>query len=225
MKRIFILPVTLFCALACSSQVKLQAFAGPLTSSAFYTVKGCKQPTDYKLGFQLGAGCKIPFDNRLWFTPAISYKLLGYKVSFNQPSFPPDLLATDNNTSLNDVDVEVLLQFDFGKGQGRFDFGKSKGHFFLKAGPAFSFILTGKESYNLQTGDHVDRSMTFSVLNSYNRYNTAVVIQPGYETSNGFIISANYTQYLFSMNNEDQGPTIKNYMFGLTVGKLFGGKK
>jgi hypothetical protein len=216
MKRILILPVTLFCVLACFSQVKLEAFAGPLTSSAFYSVKGCKQPTDYKWGVQLGAGCKIPFDNRLWFTPALSYKLLGYKVAFNTPSFPPDLLAMDNNTTLNDIDVEVLLQFDF---------GKSQSHFFLKAGPAFSFILTGKESYNLQTGDHVDRSMTFSVLNSYNRYNTAVVIQPGYETSSGFIVSANYAQYLFSMNNEDEGPTIRNYMFGLTLGKIFGGKK
>jgi len=215
MKAIFLFPAILFCVLTCHAQVEMEVFAGPLVSSATYHIKGNEQPTDSKFGFQAGGGCRIPFENRLSFTPDISYRLLGYKVVFNTPSFPPDLLAEDNNTTMHDIDLDLLLQFDV---------GKKANHFLIKAGPAFSLIVAGKERYNLQTGEHVERSMTFSVLNSYSRYNAAVVIQPGFITSSGFMICVNYIQYFFSMNNEDQGPSIRNHAFGLTVGKSFGKK-
>ena len=212
MKGFFIFSVTLLCVLTSSAQVKIGVFAGPATSSASYSVKGNSQPTDHKYGLQLGVGCKIPFENHLSFSPDLAYRLLGYKVTFNTPSFPPDLLATDNNTSMHEIDIDVLLQLDF---------GKNPSHFFVKAGPSFGAILAGNESYNLQTGEHVDRSMTFSVLNSYSRYNAAVVVESGYESSGGFMVYANYVQYFFSMNNEDEGPSIRNHLFGLTFGKSF----
>ncbi|MFI5187108.1 MAG: porin family protein [Chitinophagales bacterium] len=216
MKGILIFSVTLFCTLTSKAQVDLEIFAGPHASSASYSVKGKNQSTDYKFGFQIGGGVKIPFENKLSFVPDLSYKLMGYKVNFNTPSFPPDLLAKDNNTSFHEIDLDVLLQFDL---------GKNPGHFFLKAGPDFSFILAGNEKFNLLTGKQVDRSMKFSVLNSYGRYDASVVIQFGYETSEGFFVYANYVQHLISMNNEDQGPSIRNYLAGITFGKILKPKK
>jgi hypothetical protein len=215
MKGIFIFPVTLFFALTSNAQVQFEIFAGPHASSATYEVKNRNQSTDYKFGFGIGGGVKIPFENKLSFTPDLSYKLMGYKVVFNTPSFPPDLLAKDNNTSFHDIDVELLLQLDL---------GKNPNHFFLKLGPAFSFILSGKENFNLQTGQQVDRSMEFSVINGYGRYNVAAVVQFGYETSGGFIVYANYVQHLMSMDNEDNGPSIRNHLAGLTFGKSFNHK-
>ena len=112
MKGFLIFSVILF-TLTSHAQLKLQIFAGPNLSTADYSVKGTKQSTDYKFGFHLGAGYKIPFDNKLSFSPAVSYKMMGYKVVFNTPSFPPDLLAKDNNTTLHEVALNVLLQYDF----------------------------------------------------------------------------------------------------------------
>jgi Outer membrane protein beta-barrel domain len=215
MKGIIIFSVTL-CVLTSHAQVRFEIFAGPHVSTAEYSVKGTQQSTDYKFGFHIGAGYKIPFENKLSFDPAISYKMMGYKVVFNTPSFPPDLLAKDNNTSFHEIVLDVLLQYDF---------SNKPGHFFIKAGPAFSFILTGKEKFNLQTGGQVDRNMKFSVINSYGRYDAAAVVQFGYETSGGFIVYADYDQYLFSMDNEDQGPTIRNHLIGISFGKLLRSKK
>jgi hypothetical protein len=212
MKKICIFSIALFFSFSAYAQVELGIFAGPHASSATYSAKGAKQSTDFKYGFHIGAECKIPFENQLDFVPAISYKMMGYKVVFNQPSFPPDLLAEDNNARFHQVDVDVLLQYNF---------SKKANHLFLKAGPSFNFILFGKENFNLATGEYISHNMKFSTTNGYGRYEVSVDAQFGFETSGGLTISAHYVQGLISMNNEDDGPTIRNYLFGITVGKFF----
>jgi hypothetical protein len=216
MKKFIILSVALFFSLTCFTQVELGIFAGPHASSATYSVKGEKQSTDFKYGFHIGVECKIPFENQLDFVPAISYKMMGYKVVFTRPSFPPDLLAKDNNTTFHQVDVDVLLQYNF---------SKKPNHLFLKAGPSFNFILFGKEDFNLATGESVNRNMKFSTTNSYGRYEVSAVTQFGFEGASGFTIAAHYVQGLFNMNNEEQGPFIRNYLFGITFGKYFKSRK
>jgi len=216
MKKITIFSVTLFWSLVSAAQVELGVFAGPHASSAIYAIKNAKQSTDFKFGFHAGVDCKIPFEDKLTFVPALSYRMMGYKVVFDRPSFPPDLLAKNNDTRFHEVDIDLLLQYDFGK----------KGdHFFLRAGPSFDFILSGTENYDLMTGESVDRKMKFSVLNNYGRYNVAIVAQFGYETSSGFTVHGDYYQQLFSMSNEEEGPSIRNRMVGVTFGKFLKARK
>jgi hypothetical protein len=212
MKKIIIFFVVLFFSLSGFAQVELGIFAGPHASSARYTVKNVKQSTDFKYGFHIGAECKIPFENQLDFVPAISYKMMGYKVVFNRPSFPPDLLAKDNNTRFHQVDVDLLLQYDF---------SKKPNHFILRAGPSFNFILSGKEDFNLATGEQVSRSMKLSTIKGYGRYEASVTAQFGFETHNGFTIYGRYLHGLISINNEEDGPSIRNRLIGITIGKFF----
>ncbi|HEV8283425.1 MAG TPA: porin family protein [Chitinophagaceae bacterium] len=216
MKKIAVFSVTLLSCIIAAAQVELGIFAGPHTSSTHYSIEGVKQSTDFKWGFHIGADCKIPFENKLFFVPAISYKLMGYKVKFDQPSFPPDLLAKDNNTSFHEMDIDLLLQYDF---------GKAANHLFLRLGPSFDFILFGKEEFNLETGEHVSQDMKFSVTRYYGRYIASVVGQFGFETSKGFNIYVHCVQQLISMNNEDKGPSIRNRVVGITFGKFLRSKK
>jgi hypothetical protein len=216
MKRILIFFAAIFCCNAIFSQVQFEIFAGPHISATSYSIKSTTQPTDSKVGFHLGAGYKIPFEGILFFSPSISYAMRGYKVQFNQPSYPPDLLAIDNNTTFHEIDVDPFLQFDL---------SKKANHLFIKAGPSFNFILSGKENYNLATGESIERSMKFSTTNNYGRYNVSLVGQFGYETSKGLIIYAYYLRGTMSMNNQEQGPSIYNSMYGITLGKFLGSKK
>ena len=216
MKKITIFSVALLWSLISAAQVELGVFAGPHASSAVYAIKNAKQSTDFKFGFHAGVDCKIPFENKLTFVPALSYKMMGYKVVFDRPSFPPDLLAKDDDTRFHEIDIDLLLQYDF---------GKKPDHFFLRSGPSFNFILFGKENYNLMTGESVERNMKFSVLNSYGRYNVGIVAQFGFETSTGFTIHGDYVQQMFTMSNEDEGPSIRNRLVGVTFGKFLKAKK
>lgn len=216
MKKSIIFFVTLSLCIATYAQTEFGIFAGLHASSAIYEVKNVKQPTDFKYGFHMGVDYKIPFENNLTFVPALSYKMMGYKVRFNRPSFPPDLLAKDNDTRFHEVDLDLLLQYDL---------TKKSNNFFLRAGPSFGFILAGKENFSLTTGEEVDRDMKFSVLRGYGRYGAAVVVQLGLETSSGFTIYGHYVQHLISMSNEDEGPSIRNRLVGITFGKFLKSKK
>src|SRR5690349_17180609 len=112
--------IIFFTAISCcntifSQQVQFEIFGGAHISSTDYSISAVNQPTDTKAGFHLGAAYKIPFEGILFFSPAISYAMRGYKVQFNQPSYPPDLLAIDNNTTFHEIDIAPLLQFDLSK--------------------------------------------------------------------------------------------------------------
>jgi hypothetical protein len=217
MKRIIILFAIMFGSIAgYCQQPEFQIFGGPHIAATDYSISSTKQPATSKIGFHLGAGYKIPFDGILFFSPSISYAMRGYKVEFNKPSYPPDLLATNNNTTFHEIDVNILLQFDL---------SKKPSHLFFKFGPSFNFILSGKEKFDLSTGESVNRAMKFSTTNSYGRYNASLTAHFGYETSGGLSISGNFLYGMISMNNEEQGPSIYNYMYGLTIGKYLRKKK
>jgi len=217
MKKVIIFFAAIFWATGGFSQaVQFGIFAGSHISSTTYSIKAIGQPTDSKIGFHFGAGYKIPFEGILFFSPSISYAMRGYKVQFNQPSYPPDLLAIDNNVTFHEIDVDPLLQFDL---------SKKANHLFFKAGPSFNFILWGNEKYNLATGESVDHAMKFSTTNWYGRYNASLVGQFGYETAKGLMIYAYYLHGMISMNNEEQGPSIYNSMYGFTIGTFLKSKK
>src|SRR5215218_11443598 len=114
----YIARTIVFCLLILSyqfsfSQVRLGVFGGPQMTTAKYKIDEEKQPTDFKPGFQLGASLKVPFDNQLYFAPALYYSMKGYKVTFKSPAFPPSELAINNETTLHTIELAPLLHFDF----------------------------------------------------------------------------------------------------------------
>lgn len=215
MKFLLLCSATFLIQLSASTQAQFNIFAGPQASSASYTIKGVKQDTKMKYGFQAGVGAKVPFENKLFFSPAVFYSMKGYKVNFTQFVFPPDADAADNNTTLHTFEMAFLLQYDF---------SNEPGHVFIKAGPSIDFQLFGKEKFNSRTGAAaVSRNMKFS-YGDYGRFSANALLQLGYETSGGFIIAAQYTHGLASINNADFGPQIKHRVFGLSIGKFLNRK-
>ncbi|OSZ77489.1 hypothetical protein CAP36_13990 [Chitinophagaceae bacterium IBVUCB2] len=216
MKLLLLCFVTLLMTLCANSQVQFNIFAGPQVSTANYSVQGVKQDTKMKYGFQAGVGAKVVFEEKLSFSPAVFYSMKGYKVNFTQFVLPPSLDAADNNTTIHTFEMAFLLQYDF---------SNEPGHVFIKAGPGLDFQLFGKETFNSRTGGAtVSRNMKFS-YGDYGRYSANAHLQLGYETSGGFIIAAQYTHGLASINNADYGPQIKHRVFGLSIGKFLNRKK
>ena len=210
---LFVLSVFTF--ICYSQQPKFGVFAGPQATSVKYKINGIKQPAEYKYGFQAGVGMKVPFESNLYFSPAAFYSLKGYKVKFNQPAYPPDLLATDNNTTIHTFELAFLLQYDI---------GNQPGHFFIKAGPSLDFQLKGNEKFNVSSGGSVNRSMVYS-FGEYGHYSASLLMQLGFETRGGFTIFGQYSHGLASINNADGGPQIKHRVYGISIGKYFNNKK
>lgn len=216
MKKIYFLSVTIFLSLVSSSQVEVGLFAGPQATGARYTILNQKQKNEIKYGFQAGVGLKVPFENKLFFSPAAFYSLKGYKVTLTQFVYPPDTNAKDNNTTIHTFELAALLQYDLSSGPG---------HVFIKAGPSLDFHLSGKETYNLKAGGSVSRSMTYSADGDYGHFSANMLMQIGYETGNGFMIFTQYTHGMASTNNSDGGPKIRHRAYGISIGKYLNRKK
>lgn len=211
MKSLLLSFATLLVTLTSDAQIQFNVFAGPQASFANYKVEGVKQNTKMKYGFHAGVGAKVAFEEKLSFAPSMFYSMKGYNVTFSRFSFPPDVDAADNNTTLHTVEMAFLLQYDF---------SNEAGHVFIKAGPGLDFQLFGKESFNSRTtSNSTSRTMKFG-YGDYGRYSANAHIQIGHETNNGFIITAHYTHGLASINNADFGPQIKHRVFGLSIGKF-----
>lgn len=206
MNRIYLVVILLISSV-CYGQVQHGFFAGPQVTNVQYKVKGSKQETDFKTGFQAGWQMKVPFENRLNFAPSVSYNMRGYDVKFDTRTLLPDSAALDNNTRFHSVELSFLLQHDF---------TLEPGHFFFRIGPSLDFVLTGKESFNTDNGQ-VNRKMKFS-FSDYGRYLANAVFQLGFESASGFYFYGHYNYSMTTMNNADRGPSIGNRAAGITIG-------
>ncbi|MBE2230107.1 MAG: PorT family protein [Chitinophagaceae bacterium] len=197
------------------SQNQVGIFAGPQMSSAVYKIGKQQQETSFKYGFHAGVLMKVPFEGIVSFAPSISYSLIGYDVDFDRPSSLPDPDAIDNSTRFHSVSLAPLLQFDLGRGPS---------HVFIKAGPSFDFMLKGKESFQLSGGSQVDRNVKFGNYD-YGYVTANLIGQLGFEKTQGFYISLNYSYSPANLSNRDGGPTINNQILGFSLGWYLKRKK
>lgn len=215
MKNVIFTALLAVSVLAVSAQSRFGLFGGPQLTSSKYIINGIKQDNTPKYGFQLGASFKVPFENKLYFSPAAFYSLKGYDVKFNQRAFPPDSLAIDNYTSIHTFELAALLQYDF---------SDRPGHFFIKFGPSIDCQLSGKEKFNRSNRTAGNQDMIFS-FTRYGRFGANILLQMGYETKEGLAFFAHYTHGIGSINNADHGPGIWHRALGISIGKYFGKKK
>ena len=197
------------------SQPSWNIFGGPQITGVHYTIGGSKQDMSFKPGFQIGLGCKVPFENQLSFSPVIFYSLKGYKVKLNTFIFPPDSTAVDNNTTIHTIEVGGLLQFDF---------SMRPNHFYIKAGPSLDFQIFGNEKYKKISGETIDHKMSYG-YGEYGRYAASLITQFGYASKQGLFLFVQYTHGFTNLSNADIGPQIQHRAYGLSVGKFFGSKK
>ena len=188
-------------------------FGGPQITSAKFKINGDELSKDYVAGLQLGLNMKVPFENNLYFSPALYYSHKGYKIRFNQPSLQPSLLAKETRTSIHTIELAPLLQYDF---------SKKPSHFFIRIGPAIDFAFFGWERYTQHDGKKVSEQMKFSTEHYYGPFTAQGVLHFGYESANGITVFAQFAEGMGSMSNTDGGPTIKHRVAGLSLGWYFG---
>ena len=210
-RKLFLLSIILTKGIFTTAQTRFSFFAGPQATTVHYVVRGSEQSTDFKFGFQAGAGAKIEFDNRLYFSPAIYYSLKGYRVVLKQSAYPPGLHAINNNTTVHTLEAAFLLQYDF---------SSRPSHFFFKAGPSLDFQLSGREKFDLDDGSKINRKMKYGFAD-YGRYAAAGILQVGYETAGNYIFYVHYGHGLSNLNNADEGPSVFYRVLGISIGKYF----
>ena len=204
----FFLCLAAFCSQHTFSQNLFGIFAGPQITTAKYKISDKKQSVGFQPGIQLGATLKVPFENNLYFAPAVYYSKKGYKVNFDRPAFPPDPSAINNETVLHTMEILPMLHYDF---------RKNPSHFFVKIGPAIDIAFSGREKFETKDGKQVEQAIKFS-FTDYGRFTAQAIIHFGYQWEKGLFVFAHYGEGLGSLNNADHGPRIKHRIAGLSFG-------
>jgi hypothetical protein len=212
MKKIFTLSVCLCSVLFSFGQIKYGFFAGPQKTVARYLVRDELQETSWKNGLQGGVMLKVPFENQLYFSPAIYYSSKGYRVSLKDSVYPPGEDVVGNDVRVHAIEIAPLLNIDLSKDQN---------HLFVRFGPSVDVAIGGREHMFLNDGKEVEQSMKFANT-AYCRFTTAANVQFGFESQSGLFVYAHYAHGLGSMNNADLGPIIRHRLFGISVGAFFG---
>lgn len=214
--RFCIILCIIFLSFKSDAQVQFALFGGIQATSARYEVRDIKQPTKFKFGTMGGVAAKVEFDNQLYFFPSIFYSLKGYKVTLNDPAFPPTEFAKNNNLWVHTIEVAPLLHYDF---------NKKPAHLFVRFGPSVDYGYYGHEIFDTvgASGEkgHVYRQMVFA-FTEYGHFTAQANLHFGYETGKGLMMFAFYQRGFGSMNNHDGGPKIFHRILGLSVGWLFG---
>jgi hypothetical protein len=195
----------------CAQTTTYGIFAGVQATSANYKVREKAQETGYKYGPLGGLAIKIPFENRLTFTPSFYYNRKGYSVILMDTASPPGVDAIANETSLHTIDIAPLFTIALS--------GKPS-HCYIEFGPVVDAVISGKERVTKLDRSKVDRPMKFS-FTDYGRITASMIGRFGYESGSGFFVAAQYAHGLGSLNNADYGPQIKHRIFGIMIGKFF----
>src|SRR5438105_1378229 len=137
--RISFVFLVIFSSIVGRAQLRFALFGGPQMTTARYLVSRVEQPTQFKFGAMAGAGAKVAFENNIYFFPAVYYSLKGYKVTLNNPSYPPTELAKNNNTTIHTIEFAPLIHIDL---------SKNPSHLFIRLGPSVDFAFYGTEKFD-----------------------------------------------------------------------------
>lgn len=208
------LPAVFSCFFLCTKPGTVQLVCRPASHHRQLYRAGGKTKNNQQIWRHNWTGLKVPFENRLYFAPSAFYSMKGYKAAYTHFAYPPDTLATDNNTTFHTFETAFLLQYDF---------SSQPNHFLVKFGPSLDFHLFGKEKFNTATG-LVSRNTPFG-FDKYGHYSANFLLNFGYEMKSGFFILGQYTHGIASINNADGGPRIRHRAFGIAIGKYLGRNK
>ncbi|MDB5196542.1 MAG: hypothetical protein JWP88_913 [Flaviaesturariibacter sp.] len=202
----------IFCFIS-HSQNSYALFGGPQATSAKYEVRGNKQETGQKLGGQLGIMGKFPVEGGLYFAPSFNYSHKGYKVNFSERDTLPGIDVVKNNVAIHTMEISPLFHINL---------SNKPSHFFIQFGPSIDVAVKGIERMTLVDGSTRDQNMPFKST-AYGRITSSAIGRLGIETAQGLLVFAQYTHGLGSLNNADNGPTIRHRIFGISIGKYLRG--
>lgn len=190
-----------------SSQIHWAIKAGAQMSGAGYKRDGSHISTDNIGGFNAGILAKIYFDDKVAFVSGLGYSSRGYKV----PTLPGDTVKTYR---LNYADLPVMIQIDLGRKRGE--------GMYCKFGPSIGIGISGKENYTSANGMEVRNKAILSLTgNHFGLFDAAANAAIGCTFSNKFFAELNYAYGIGNINNDPNGPNIKNRVASLSIGWFF----
>ena len=162
-------------------------------------------------GGYAGFMMKVPFDNRLHFTPQIDINYRGMKT---------DTLPKSQWSKVTEFQVRImpLLQIDFKRPK------EKTNTMFVQFGPSLGFGMIGNQTKEDNAGTPTSGKLKYG-FSDYGMFDASWHAGIGYETTGGLRLLVDYAYGLSNMINTDGGPKLKYHAFSAGIGYWFGKNK
>lgn len=162
-------------------------------------------------GGYIGAMMKIPFENRLHFSPQIDINYRGMQT---------DSLPKNTYSKVKEFQVRVLplVQIDFKHPD------EKANTMFVQFGPSVGFGITGDQTKQDAAGVPANTKLKYG-FQAYGQFDASWHLGIGYETTGGLRLLVDYGYGLSNMINTEFGPNLKYQTVSAGIGYWFGKKK
>ena len=162
-------------------------------------------------GGYAGVQMKIPFDNRLFFTPQVDLNYRGMKTN---------ALPAGTYSKISEVQLRLmpLLQIDFKHPD------KKENSLFVMLGPSLGFGLAGNQTKQDGAGVPQEGKLKYG-FQHYGQYDASWHTGLGFETTSGLRLLVDYTFVFGNMINTDDAPGLRYHTVSAGIGYWFGRKK
>ena len=161
-------------------------------------------------GGYIGAMMKIPFENRVHFSPQIDINYRGMQT---------DSLPKNTFSKVKEFQVRVLplIQIDFKHPDEKANTA------FVQFGPSLGFGITGDQTKQDAAGVPTSGKLKYG-FQAYGQFDANWHLGIGYETTGGLRLLVDYAYGLSNMINTEFGPLLKYQTVSAGVGYWFGKK-
>ena len=175
----------------------------------FSDVAGAESDKNIKglTGLNAGLMADLPFSDRLSFHPELLFSQKGAKSTQADPSGA----SFTERERVSYLDLPLLLRL------------KANG-FFLEAGPQLSYLVAQKSDFTEYAPSMGTYSYSSTDTDGTRRLDLGYVAGVGYQLPQGLEVGVRYNGGISDLSDPSASPTLRNSVFQLQVGYLFGGK-
>lgn len=174
---------------------------GFMSSAQYKDSAKLKLSTSSRLGGRIYWMGRVNLEGNLSFAPEVGYSLKGFRVK---------------NPASNIQEQEVILHYIEFKFIQEYSI---KEKYYFKLGPSISVAIAGRDKQLSPSNVRTNQPLPFNFA-AWGRFEGAVNFAIGTHLSNGWIAEIGLTKGFSNIWDGDNGPNIKNYLFGFNIGKF-----
>jgi hypothetical protein len=187
--------------------IQAQSFAsgfgvGGFMSSAQYKDSAKNRyTTNTRLGGRVYWMGRVTLEGNLSFAPEVGYSLKGFRVKNPAPGIQ------EQEVILHYIEFKFIQEYSF------------KEKYYFKLGPSISVAVAGRDKQLSSTNVRSNQPLPFNFA-AWGRFEGAVNFAVGSHFPNGWIAEIGLTKGFSNIWDGDNGPNVKNYLFGVNIGKF-----
>ena len=173
---------------------------GFMSTAQFKDSFGVNKSTSMRPGFKIYWAGRVNLEGNINFSPEIGYAMKGFRVK------NPEASIAEQELILHYLEFKFIQEYTI------------KERFFVKLGPSISVAVSGRDKQLSYLNQRSNNPIPFNFA-AWGRFEGAVNLSIGTHFGSGWLAEIGTTKGISNIWDGDNGPNVKNVLYGLSVAK------